>query len=46
MTQVVADKSKVAPFSLKDAPALIEKAWPTAKISAEKRSGRRFKARH
>jgi hypothetical protein len=25
----------VVPFSLRDAPSLIEKAWPTAKISAE-----------
>lgn len=41
MTQVVADKSKVAPFSLKDAPALIEKAWPTAKISAETQKERK-----
>lgn len=41
MTQVVADKSKVAPLSLKDAPALIEKAWPTAKISAETQKERK-----
>ena len=41
MTQVVADKSKVVPFSLKDAPALIEKAWPTAKISAETQKERK-----
>lgn len=41
MSQVVADKSKVVPFSLKDAPALIEKAWPTAKISAETQKERK-----
>ena len=41
MTQVVADKSKVVPFSLKDAPSLIEKAWPTAKISAETQKERK-----
>src|SRR4051812_9458139 len=28
-------KSKVAPFSLKDAPSLIERVWPAQKISVE-----------
>lgn len=33
----------VVPFSLRDAPSLIEKAWPTAKISAETRRERNAK---
>ncbi len=28
-------ESKVVPFSLKDAPALIERLWPAQKISVE-----------
>jgi adenine-specific DNA methylase len=31
----VATKSKVTPFSLKDAPSLIERLWPAQKISVE-----------
>jgi adenine-specific DNA methylase len=35
MTVTAPEKTEIVPFSLKDAPSLIEKAWPTAKISAE-----------
>lgn len=35
MNETCGDKSDVIPFSIKDTPSLIEKAWPTAKISAE-----------
>ena len=35
MTLTAENPHAVEPFSLKDAPSLIEKAWPTAKISAE-----------
>ena len=31
----------VVPFSLRDTPSLIEKAWPTAKISAETQKERK-----
>jgi len=31
----------IVPFSLQDAPSLIEKAWPTAKISAETQKERK-----
>ena len=31
----------IVPFSLRDAPSLIEKAWPTAKISAETQKERK-----
>src|ERR1700737_3578866 len=29
------DEAKVVPFSLKDAPSLIERVWPAQKISVE-----------
>ena len=32
---------RIVPFSLKDVPSLIEKAWPTAKISAESQKERK-----
>ena len=32
---------KVVPFSLRDVPSLIEKAWPTSKISAESQKERK-----
>ena len=35
------EKSAIVPFSLKDTPSLIEKAWPTAKISAETQKERK-----
>jgi adenine-specific DNA methylase len=35
MTVTAPERTAVVPFSLKDAPSLIERAWPTAKISAE-----------
>ena len=35
MNVTAPEKTAVVPFSLRDAPSLIEKAWPTAKISAE-----------
>lgn len=35
MTLTAPEKTEIVPFSLKDAPSLIERAWPTAKISAE-----------
>ncbi len=35
MTLTAPEKTAVVPFSLRDAPSLIERAWPTAKISAE-----------
>lgn len=34
-------KTEIVPFSLRDAPSLIEKAWPTAKISAETQKERK-----
>ena len=36
-----AKATKIVPFSLKDAPSLIEKAWPTSKISAETQKERK-----
>jgi len=41
MTVTAPEKTAVVPFSLKDAPSLIEKAWPTAKISAETQKERK-----
>ena len=41
MTKTTPETSKVVPFSLRDAPSLIEKAWPTAKISAETQKERK-----
>lgn len=39
---VIATKSiAIVPFSLRDTPSLIEKAWPTAKISAETQKERK-----
>ena len=35
MNVTAPEKTAVVPFSLRDTPSLIEKAWPTAKISAE-----------
>lgn len=35
------EKTTVVPFSLRDTPSLIEKAWPTAKISAETQKERK-----
>ena len=35
------EQGKIVPFSLKDAPSLIEKAWPAAKISAESQKERK-----
>ena len=35
------EQGKIIPFSLKDAPSLIEKAWPAAKISAESQKERK-----
>ena len=35
MTLIAHEKSTLVPFSLRDAPSLMERAWPTAKISAE-----------
>lgn len=43
MTMIATEKSAVVPFSLRDAPSLIEQAWPTAKISAETRRERNAK---
>ena len=41
MTVTAAEKTAVVPFSLRDTPSLIEKAWPTAKISAETQKERK-----
>ena len=41
MTASESETTKVAPFSLKDTPSLIEMAWPTAKISAETQKERK-----
>jgi len=41
MTVIAPDKTAVVPFSLRDTPSLIEKAWPTAKISAETQKERK-----
>ena len=37
----VATKPKVTPFSLKDAPSLIERVWPAQKISVEAQKERK-----
>jgi putative DNA methylase len=41
MTVTAPEKTTVVQFSLKDAPSLIERAWPTAKISAETQKERK-----
>ncbi|WP_039794703.1 anti-phage-associated DUF1156 domain-containing protein [Komagataeibacter europaeus] len=41
MNMATAEKTTVVPFSLRNAPSLIEKAWPTAKISAETQKERK-----
>jgi adenine-specific DNA methylase len=41
MTLTAPEKPAVVPFSLRDAPSLIERAWPTAKISAETQKERK-----
>ena len=41
MNETAPEKTAIVPFSLKDAPSLIEKAWPTAKISAETQKERK-----
>lgn len=41
MTMTATEVSAVVPFSLRDAPSLIERAWPTAKISAETQKERK-----
>jgi len=41
MTETAAQTTVVVPFSLRDTPSLIEKAWPTAKISAETQKERK-----
>ena len=41
MTMTATEKSAVVPLSLRDAPSLIERAWPTAKISAETQKERK-----
>jgi adenine-specific DNA methylase len=41
MNETAAQTTAVVPFSLRDAPSLIEKAWPTAKISAETQKERK-----
>ncbi|WP_454888716.1 anti-phage-associated DUF1156 domain-containing protein [Sphingobium indicum] len=41
MTLNAPEKPTVVPFSLRDAPSLIERAWPTAKISAETQKERK-----
>lgn len=41
MTINAPEKPTVVPFSLRDAPSLIERAWPTAKISAETQKERK-----
>ena len=40
-TMTATEKTTVVPFSLRDAPSLIERAWPTAKISAETQKERK-----
>ena len=40
MAKSATKTAKIVPFSLKDTPSLIEKAWPTAKISAESQKER------
>lgn len=40
-TMTATEKTAVVPFSLRDAPSLIERAWPTAKISAETQKERK-----
>ena len=37
----VVSKSEVTPFSLKDAPSLIERVWPAQKISVEAQKERK-----
>ena len=41
MTMTALETPKVVPLSLRDVPSLIEKAWPTAKISAETQKERK-----
>lgn len=41
MNVTAPEKTEVVPFSLRDVPSLIEKAWPTAKISAETQKERK-----
>ena len=41
MNVITAEKTSIVPFSLRDTPSLIEKAWPTAKISAETQKERK-----
>jgi putative DNA methylase len=41
MTATALENDSVVPFSLRDTPSLIEKAWPTAKISAETQKERK-----
>ena len=41
MMTVPVETTKVVPFSLKDTPSLIERAWPTSKISAETQKERK-----
>lgn len=41
MTVIATEKTTLVPFSLRDAPSLIERAWPTAKISAETQKERK-----
>lgn len=41
MTLTAPEKTEIVPFSLRDAPSLIERAWPTAKISAETQKERK-----
>ncbi len=41
MTMTATEKFAVVPLSLRDAPSLIERAWPTAKISAETQKERK-----
>ena len=41
MNVTAPEKTAVVPFSLRDAPSLIERAWPTAKISAETQKERK-----
>ncbi len=41
MNVIAPEKTAIVPFSLRDAPSLIERAWPTAKISAETQKERK-----
>lgn len=41
MNVTATEMTAVVPFSLRDAPSLIERAWPTAKISAETQKERK-----